>query len=293
MQTILSRFLTSVLPLAAALSLASACGRPGPSDVEDSVASEPQAVALSVADTQALHALGPGWSPIAAGVAEKQQRGAVLHAAFNAAGERWMRARLTQALHEQEQAQAGEPTPEREQHLTALRQALRTADARGALTGPRQETSSLSASADFSGTEACNPESGGAVFSVYSMSRWQADFPLFGEAAAVAGADSEWDGRTVTSGVASTSATSRGACNVPIPGFRGHQVSGSDPATGKAVYFGAAYTLSCTVPCSPPPPPWCMGSGEIICYNSCGEEYCYRGSRCPAPKRPEGPYTCF
>jgi hypothetical protein len=227
----------------------------------------------------------------APGVAEKWQGTAILHAAFNERGQQWMRQRYEQALQQQERAYAQDPSPARAQHMEVLRNALHDADARSSRGEATHAEVSSMASADFTGTELCNADAGGAVFSVYTMTRWQADFPLFGEAAAVAGSDSKWDGRTLASGVASTFATTRGAFGVPIPGFRGHQVSGSDPSTGKAVYFGAAYTLSCTVPRVPDPPTACTVPGYIECFDGCGNDYCYYGTHCPTPRRGEDPPT--
>lgn len=282
MRNVVSRSLFTFFPLATSLSLLSGCGSPAPDD--SMVASTQSSLTHSTTDIPALRTLGTGWTEIAPGVAEKRQGVAILHAAFSPAGQQWMRQQYLQALRKQEEEYARNPLPVLAQHMDALRQALREVDARTLSIGPASPEVSSMASADFTGTELCKSDSGGAVFSVYTMTRWQADFPLFGEAAAVAGGDSKWDGRTSLSGVASTSATVRGAYGAPIPGFRGHQVSGYDPA-GKSVYFGAAYALSCTVPYVPPPSTICTHPGSIECIDTCGNEYCYYGSSCPPPRR--------
>ena len=228
-----------------------------------------------------LRLLGPGWRLVAPGLAEKRTDHGIMLAALDEQGADWLRGQFRQTLSAVESQFAKEPTAERESQVRSLRAAL-TMEVRPVSSyGSRGDAATGSElSTSFSGSGTCTGGAATGSFTVVSTSSWSSSFPVFGEAAAVAGGNNTWNGDTAPSGSVSTSVTTSGACGSAIPGWHGHRVSGTDPRTGSFVKAEGAFILmSCTPDC------WCAGPGQRICLDSCGEEYCYSGTSCPSRPR--------
>ena len=271
------------------LSLLSACDRTeSPSAVVDP-AVEQTGTALTADATaarEALNRLGAGWTLIAPGLAEKRTQGGTMHAALNEQGNAALRARFRDSLAVAEADFAKEPTAEREAQVRQLREAVAQPTPTLPKSAPGEGTTAgIGLSTNFTGYGTCTGGGPTGTFAVTSITEWSAPFAVFGEAAAVSGAVSTWNGYTASAGTVSTTATSSGPCGTPITGWHGHRVSGTDPATGSAVKAeGAFWLMSCTPNCAPLPPPWCSGPGERICQDNCGDEYCSKGTSCPTPR---------
>lgn len=246
----------------------------------------------ATADREALKRLGAGWTLIAPGLAEKRTQSGTMHAALNEQGNESLRARFRESLAVAEEALAKEPTTEREAQVHQLREAGAQRPTALPKSAPAEGTTAgLGLWTNFTGYGICT--GGGPIgkFSVTSSTEWSAPFPVRGEAAAMSGTVITWKDYTASSGSVSTTAESSGPCGVAIPGWHGHRVSGTDPATGSGVLSeGAFWLMSCTPDCAPPPPAWCSGPGERICGDYCGEEFCYRGTTCPS--RTPKPWIC-
>ena len=228
-----------------------------------------------------LRLLGPGWRLVAPGLAEKRTDHGTMQAALDEQGAEWLRGQFRQTLSAVESQFAKEPTAERESQIRSLRAAM-TMEARPVSSSGSRSDAAAGAelSTSFSGSGTCNGGAATGSFTVVSTSNWSSSFPVFGEAAAVAGGTDTWNGYTASSGSVSTSVTTSGACGSAIPGWHGHRVSGTDPSTGSFVKSEGAFILmSCTPDC------WCAGPGQRICLDSCGEEYCYSGTSCPHRSR--------
>lgn len=277
------------------LSLLSACDRTeSPSAVVDPAVEQTGSAltADATTDREALNRLGAGWTLIAPGLAEKRTHSGTMHAALNEQGNAALRARFRDSLAVAEAAFAKEPTAEREAQVRQLREAVeRPAPALPKSAPSEGTTTGIGLATNFNGYGTCLGGGPVGTFTVTSTSDWSAPFAVLGEAAAVSGAKDTWNGYTATSGSVSTTVTSSGPCGVAIPGWHGHLVSGIDPATGSGVRSaGAFWLMSCTPDCAPLPPAWCNGPGERICSDYCGEEFCYRGTYCPA--RTPKPWIC-
>lgn len=274
------------------LSLLSACDRTeSPSAVVDpSVEQTGTALtADATADRDALNRLGAGWTLIAPGLAEKRTQGGTMHAALNEQGNAALRARFRDSLAVAEADFAKEPTAEGEAQVRQLREAVAQPTPTLPKSAPGEGTSAgIGLSTNFTGYGTCTGGGPTGTFAVTSSTEWSAPFAVFGEAAAVSGAVSTWNGFTASSGTVATTATSSGPCGAPITGWHGHRVSGTDPATGSAVKAeGAFWLMSCTPSCARPS---ICGPGKVLCSDYCGEEFCHLGTSCPV-KTPK-PWLC-
>lgn len=236
----------------------------------------------ATADRDALKRLGAGWTLVGPGLAEKRTPSGTIHVAMNEEGNESLRARFRESLAVAEAAFAKEPTAEREAQVRQLRKAVAQPTPTPPKSAPVEGTTAgLGLSTNFTGYGTCTGGGPTGIFRTTSTSDWSAPFPVFGEAAAVSGGKDSWFGYTASSGSASTTVESSGPCGAPITGWHGHRVSGTDPATGSAVKAEGAFSLmSCTPDCVPPS---ICGPGYVLCSDRCGEEFCYRGTYCPAP----------